>query len=83
MNSSVPAAATSPWSGDDLHLSAGARLGGEIAVQIPAAQLPQPMADICAPTGLCRLPRWPSIHWPPGFRQAWIGPDDTSARILN
>ena len=30
------------WSGDDLRLSAGARLGGEIAVQIPAAQL-------CAP----------------------------------
>ncbi len=28
------------WSGDDLRLSAGARLGGEIAVQIPAAQLP-------------------------------------------
>ncbi len=27
------------WSGDDLRLSAGARLGGEIAVQIPAAQL--------------------------------------------
>jgi hypothetical protein len=27
------------WSGDDLHLSAGARLGGEIAVQIPAAKL--------------------------------------------
>jgi hypothetical protein len=26
------------WSGDDLRLSAGARLGGEIAVQIPAAQ---------------------------------------------
>ena len=25
------------WSGDDLRLSAGARLGGEIAVQIPAA----------------------------------------------
>ena len=25
--------------GDDLRLSAGARLGGEIAVQIPAAQL--------------------------------------------
>jgi hypothetical protein len=24
------------WSGDDLHLSAGARLGGEIAVQFPA-----------------------------------------------
>ncbi len=24
------------WSGDDLHLSGGARLGGEIAVQIPA-----------------------------------------------
>jgi hypothetical protein len=28
------------WSGDDLRLSAGARLGGEIAVQIPPAQLP-------------------------------------------
>ena len=28
------------WSGDNLHLTAGARLGGEIAVQIPAAQLP-------------------------------------------
>jgi hypothetical protein len=28
------------WSGDDLRLSAGARLGGEIAVRIPAAQLP-------------------------------------------
>jgi hypothetical protein len=28
------------WSGDDLRLCAGARLGGEIAVQIPAAQLP-------------------------------------------
>jgi hypothetical protein len=28
------------WSGDDLRLSAGARLGGEIAVQIPAMQLP-------------------------------------------
>ena len=27
------------WSGDDLHLTPGARLGGEIAVQIPAAQL--------------------------------------------
>ena len=27
------------WSGDDLRLSAGARLGGEIAVKIPAAQL--------------------------------------------
>jgi hypothetical protein len=27
------------WSGDDLRLSAGARLGGEIAVQIPAATL--------------------------------------------
>jgi len=27
------------WSGDDLRLSAGARLGGEIAVQIPEAQL--------------------------------------------
>jgi hypothetical protein len=27
------------WSGDDLRLSAGARLGGEIAVRIPAAQL--------------------------------------------
>ena len=27
------------WSGDDLRLSAGARLGGEIAVQIPAAKL--------------------------------------------
>ena len=27
------------WSGDDLRLSAGARLGGEIAVQVPAAQL--------------------------------------------
>ena len=27
------------WSGDDLHLSGGARLGGEIAVQIPAAKL--------------------------------------------
>jgi len=27
------------WSGDDLRLSAGARLGGEIAVQIPATQL--------------------------------------------
>jgi hypothetical protein len=27
------------WSGDDLRLCAGARLGGEIAVQIPAAQL--------------------------------------------
>jgi hypothetical protein len=27
------------WSGDDLSLSAGARLGGEIAVQIPAARL--------------------------------------------
>jgi hypothetical protein len=27
------------WSGDDLHLTAPARLGGEIAVQIPAAQL--------------------------------------------
>ena len=27
------------WSGDDLRLSAGARLGGEIAVQIPAGQL--------------------------------------------
>ncbi len=26
------------WSGDDLPLSAGARLGGEIAVRIPAAQ---------------------------------------------
>jgi hypothetical protein len=26
------------WSGDDLRLSAGARLGGEIAVQIPAAK---------------------------------------------
>jgi len=25
------------WSGDDLHLSAGARLGGEIAVRIPVA----------------------------------------------
>ncbi len=30
------------WSGDDLRLSAGARLGGEIAVQIPAAQLAAP-----------------------------------------
>ena len=28
------------WSGDDLRLSTGARLGGEIAVQIPATQLP-------------------------------------------
>jgi hypothetical protein len=28
------------WSGDDLRLSTGARLGGEIAVQIPAAQVP-------------------------------------------
>jgi hypothetical protein len=28
------------WSGDDLRLCAGARLGGEIVVQIPAAQLP-------------------------------------------
>ncbi len=27
------------WSGDDLRLSEGARLGGEIAVQIPAAKL--------------------------------------------
>ena len=27
------------WSGDDLRLSAGARLGGQIAVQIPAAKL--------------------------------------------
>ena len=27
------------WSGDDLRLSGGARLGGEIAVQIPAGQL--------------------------------------------
>ena len=27
------------WSGDNLRLSAGARLGGEIAVQVPAAQL--------------------------------------------
>ena len=27
------------WSGDDLRLSAGARLGGEIAVQMPAEQL--------------------------------------------
>ena len=27
------------WSGDDLRLSAGARLGGEVAVQVPAAQL--------------------------------------------
>jgi hypothetical protein len=27
------------WSGDDLRLSEGARLGGEIAVQIPATQL--------------------------------------------
>jgi hypothetical protein len=27
------------WSGDDLRLSKGARLGGEIAVQIPATQL--------------------------------------------
>jgi hypothetical protein len=27
------------WSGDDLRLSGGARLSGEIAVQIPAAQL--------------------------------------------
>ena len=27
------------WSGDDLRLSAGARLGGEISVQVPAAQL--------------------------------------------
>ena len=27
------------WSGDDLRLSGGARLGGEIAVQIPATQL--------------------------------------------
>jgi hypothetical protein len=29
------------WSGDDLHLSAGARLGGEIAVQIPQRSSPQ------------------------------------------
>ena len=28
------------WSGDDLRLATGARLGGEIAVQIPATQLP-------------------------------------------
>jgi hypothetical protein len=34
------------WSGDDLHLSAGARLGGEIAVQIPATTLLQPTPDI-------------------------------------
>jgi hypothetical protein len=27
------------WSGDDLRLTAGARLGGEVAVQVPAAQL--------------------------------------------
>ena len=27
------------WSGDDLRLSAGSRLGGEIAVQVPATQL--------------------------------------------
>lgn len=27
------------WSGDDLRLSAGARLGGEVAVQVPAVQL--------------------------------------------
>ena len=33
------------WSGDDLHLSAGARLGGEIAVQIPAARLLPPVTE--------------------------------------
>ena len=32
------------WSGDDLRLSAGARLSGEIAVQIPATQL-SPASD--------------------------------------
>lgn len=30
------------WSGDHLHLSAGYRLGGEIAVHIPAGQPDQP-----------------------------------------
>jgi hypothetical protein len=33
------------WSGDDLRLSAGARLGGEIAVQIPAARHSSGMPD--------------------------------------
>ena len=33
------------WSGDDLRLSAGARLGGEIAVQIPVARFSAPNDD--------------------------------------
>lgn len=47
------------WSGDDLRLSAGFRLGGEVAVQVPPGTVPSGGAVVTAARRSAARPRWP------------------------
>ena len=47
------------WSGDDLRLSAGFRLGGEVAVQVPPGNVPSGGAVVTAARRSAAGPRWP------------------------